>query len=286
MPNRNRYTWTYYKYPKLYNDYLTKLSKLPNFAYTIGQVEECPDTKRLHIQGYTEFTESTPIATIRSVLKGISSKACSVSKGNQQHNITYCSKSSSQILPPIEIGVPLPKNQGKRNDIHATIALVENTNSMRDVLSQSTSYLSVRMAEKYLQYKEKQRKIAPINFIWIHGVTGVGKTRYVYENYTDVFRPINYKWWEGYDCHKTVLIDDFRKTFCNWDELLRLTDIYPFRVETKGGSRHVKFTTIIFTSPEPPKDLWGFTEDIDQLLRRITKTIHLKKSRSYITLDF
>lgn len=278
MPFRDRYSWTYYKFPKFYKSYLTKLSKLPNFQYTIAQVEECPDTKRLHIQGYTEFTQSTPIATIRSVLSGISSNACKVSNGSQHSNIVYCSKSSSQVLPSFEIGTPLPKEQGKRNDIHSTIALVESTNSMRDVLSQSTSYLSVRMAEKYLQYKEKQREIKPINFIWIHGPTGVGKTRYVYDNYTDVFRPLNFKWWEGYDNHETVLIDDFRKTFCTWDELLRLTDIYPFRVETKGGSRHVKFTTIIFTSPEPPKDLWGFTEDVEQLLRRITKIIHLKKS--------
>ena len=133
MPNRNRYTWTYYKYPRLYESYLTKLSLLPFFQYSIAQVEECPKTKRIHIQGYTEFTESTSIQLMRSVLKGISSNACVVSMGTQQKNIIYCSKNDTQILPPIVIGKPLPNSQGKRNDIHLSIALVKKNQSIREI---------------------------------------------------------------------------------------------------------------------------------------------------------
>ncbi len=275
MPNRNRYSWTYYKYPELYENYLKKLSLLPGFQYTIGQVEECPDTKRHHIQGYTEFTQSTPIAVMRSVLVGISSDACQVSIGNQQSNIIYCSKIQSQILPPIVFGVPLPNQQGNRTDIHLSIALVKKTQSMKAVLEKSSSLQAVRMCEKYLQYMEVPRPINPINFIWISGGTGVGKTKLAFERYPNLFRPLTYKWWEGYDGHTTVLIDDFRKDFCKFHELITLTDIYPFRVQTKGGSRQVQFDTIIFTSPNPPNEMWEFREDINQLLRRITENIKM-----------
>jgi len=277
MPNRYRYSWTFYKMPELYENYLKKISLLPSFAYTIAQVEECPKTKRHHIQGYTEFHESTPIAVMRSVLVGISSDACQVSSGNQKQNITYCSKTDSQILPPIVFGVPLPNQQGKRTDINLTIALVKKTQSMKKVLMSGPSYLAIRMSEKYLQYMETPRPIMhnKLKFIWIHGKTGTGKTRYVYENYINVFRPVTYKWWESYDGDKTVLIDDFRKDFCKFHELLTLTDIYPFRVQTKGGSRQIQYDTIIFTSPIAPADMWIHREDINQLLRRITQTIKM-----------
>ena len=50
----------------------------------------------------------------------------------------------------------------------------------------------------------------------------------VYEENTNVFRPLNYKWWEGYDGHEVVLLDDIRKDFCKFHELLTLLDIYPY----------------------------------------------------------
>lgn len=273
MPNRNRYTWTYFKFPKLYESYLTKLSKLPFFQYSIASVELCPTTQRPHIQGYTEFTESTSIQLMRSVLSGISSDACCVSLGSQKKNIIYCSKTDTQILPPITIGIPLTIEQGKRNDIHLSIALVKKNQSIREICNVATSYQSIRICEKYLQYNESPRPINSINVIWIYGPTGTGKTRYAFHKYPDLFRPTTFKWWEGYDGHKTILIDDFRKDFCKFHELLTLTDIYPFRVEVKGTSRQVQFDTIIFTCPFPPTELYPYREDIKQFTRRIQSLI-------------
>ena len=113
-----------------------------------------------------------------------------------------------------------------------------------------------------------------INVIWIWGASQTGKTKYVYDNCPNPFRPLNFKWWEGYDGHKTVLIDDFRKDYCKYHELLTLLDIYPIRVETKGGSRQVQFDTIYITSPYSPEETYDTREDIFQLTRRITQVIH------------
>lgn len=276
MPNRNRYTWTYYKCPELYESYLDKISNLLNFQFSIAQVELCPKTKRVHIQGYTEFTESTPIAVMRSVLIGISSDACQVSKGTQAHNITYCTKKESQLMPPIERGIPAINEQGKRNDINKSMELIKSTGSMRQVVNSTSSYQAVRMCEKYLQYNEPERPILTSQrFIWISGPTGTGKTRYVYDHYNDIHRPVTFKWWDGYDQHETILLDDFRRDFCKFHELLTLTDIYPFRVETKGGTRQVQFTTIIITSPYEPEEVYSTREDVNQLVRRITDRIRI-----------
>jgi len=77
------------------------------------------------------------------------------------------------------------------------------------------------------------------------------------------------KWWEGYDAHENVIIDDMRGDFCKFHELLRMLDRYAYRIETKGGSRQFRAKTIIITSCYSPTEMFDTREDIQQLLRRI-----------------
>ena len=52
---------------------------------------------------------------------------------------------------------------------------------------------------------------------WRWGKAGLGKTRYVWEKHgLSVYTPTTYKWWEGYDGHKVVLIDEFRGDWCKF----------------------------------------------------------------------
>ena len=56
-------------------------------------------------------------------------------------------------------------------------------------------------------------------------------------------------------------------------ELLKLLDIYPYTVETKGGSRQIQATTFYITSCKPPEEVYNphafdKEERVDQLLRR------------------
>ena len=83
------------------------------------------------------------------------------------------------------------------------------------------------------------------------------------------------KWFEGYDGHKKVLIDDMRKDFMKFHELLRLLDRYPMRVEQKGTSRQFVANHIIITSAYNPAMLFETREDIHQLLRRIDNIEYL-----------
>ena len=85
----------------------------------------------------------------------------------------------------------------------------------------------------------------------------------------------NLKWWEGYDAHPNVLIDDFRKDFCTFHELLRILDRYPYRIEVKGTSRQLLAKRIIITCPYHPEIIYDTREDIGQLLRRITKIVYI-----------
>eukprot|EP00912_Choanoflagellata_sp_UC4_P001867 UC4_evm1s1199 len=193
-------------------------------------------------------------------------------KGQHEHQLNYSEKESSTLQA--EWGTP--KEQGKRTDLEVINEVIENNGTMADAIKVARNYQGIRTAELLFKYSEKPRPIKPIEVIWIYGDPGAGKTKYAYEMYPEIFRPLSYKWWEGYDGHKQVLLDDLRKSWCKYEELLKVLDIYPFRVETKGGSRQVQYDIIVITCPEPPEDFFICEENQLQLTRRINKVIHLE----------
>lgn len=151
---------------------------------------------------------------------------------------------------------------------------------MRAIVDLVDSYPAIRMAETILKYKEEPRTSKP--FVrWYWGASGTGKTRLAYEESDKDNRWIsgkNLKWFDGYDAHTNVIIDDFRGDFCTFHELLRLLDRYEIRVENKGGSRQFKPVDIWITSCYPPDAVYATREDIEQLLRRIDVITEFKKS--------
>lgn len=142
---------------------------------------------------------------------------------------------------------------------------------MREVAAEASSYQALRGAELLLKYVEKGRDFKP-TVRWFHGSTGSGKTRTAFELFPEAWISARgLKWWDGYDAHKAIIVDDFRKDFCTFHELLRILDRYPYRVETKGSSRQLLASEIIITCPWAPDVLYASRseEDVGQLMRRI-----------------
>ena len=193
----------------------------------------------------------------------------------------YCRKRDSEQI----IDCDERKKKGARIDIEDVKKILKETNSMIAVVEQASSVQSVRMAELWLKYNEPKRPIVHggIEVHWRWGKAGLGKTRYVWEKHgLSVYTPTTYKWWEGYDGHKVVLIDEFRGDWCKFGELLKLLDIYPYTVETKGGSRQIQATTFYITSCKPPEEVYNphafdKEERVDQLLRRLTTVTNLNE---------
>lgn len=78
----------------------------------------------------------------------------------------------------------------------------------------------------------------------------------------------NTKWWDGYDKQEFVILDDFRGSQMQFNELLRLLDRYQHRVEFKGGSRQFDSPNIIITSINHPKDPYGFLDKYTRLVKK------------------
>jgi len=219
--------------------------------------EKC-NTPHLHI--YFELKNAKRFSTLK---KEFLRANIQVAKGTQKQARQYVSKQNLVY----EWGEP--KKQGERTDVALARETLEDTGKIKEVSKLWVNHQTIRMCECYLKYNERQRNWKPL-VKWYHGPTHTGKSYSAHAESIDPFKPMSIKWWEGYDAHEHVILDDFRKEFCRFEELLKLLDSYPYRVECKGGSRQLLATQIIITSAYSPQQLYCDSEEnIDQLLRRI-----------------
>lgn len=270
MSGFRNWSFTDYSLSKDYKDCL-------KVSYLIYGLETCPSTGRKHHQGYFELKTQMTMSAIKKALKNTEIHL-EVSKGSAKKNKTYCSKES--VVE--EFGTP--KQQGKRNDITEVIDELKEGATMRQITSNPKSYQSIKIAETWLKYHEKKRTWKP-EVYWYYGPPGTGKSmRALEEAGPDCYTlGSNGKWFEGYDGHEHIVIDDFRENMMPFNSLLRLLDRYEYRFEHKGGSRQCLATAIWITSPSHPKYVYeNSKEDMNQLLRRIDEIIYFEKNHSEV----
>lgn len=223
-----------------------------------------------HLQGYIYYQNKKEWNVLKREIPRAHIEIC---RGTSQDNIQYCKKEGNFV----ERGEP-PK-QGNRVDIHRVIRECENGANMRHITQNARNLQGIQIAEKWLKYNEDVRDFQP-EVIWLWGPSGVGKSRTARELAEgDIYtKNDGSKWWEGYDAHETVILDDFRDSWWSITETLRILDRYECRIECKGGSRQLLARKIIITSIFPPHFMYrnAAGEPIEQLLRRITTVTELR----------
>jgi len=240
-----------------------------NYKYIIIG-DEVGENGNPHLQGYIQFASPTSFNTIKHhIPKGHIEKA----KGSARANYEYCSK---EKIFYEEGDRP---NPGKRTDIDGIKTYIQETDNptMVDIITNnSTNNQTIKYAESLLKYLEKGRTTKP-RVLWYYGDTGTGKTHTAYEEHPDAYIKDNdFHFFEGYDAHKTVIIDDMRYDTFKYNALLKMLHKYPNRVNVKGASRQNLAQTIIITAPQSPYEMFEgrVTENIGQLIRRIDEIRH------------
>lgn len=242
--------------------------------YKLLGLEIGKESKLPHYHLYIEHANAVYFTSLK---KKFPRANIQVAKGNVEQIKTYLGK---------DIGVEKveesgePKYQGKRTDITRVRNLLEEGGTMRELIPAVGGVQSVRMAAIWLTYFEEPRDFCP-DVYWIYGGSGLGKTQLAYKmgyEFNPNERPFklmsNRKWWEGYDRHEVVIIDELREDCFRISELLELMDRYEYRVENKGGSRQMVAKHIIITSPKSPANLFfGHGENVYQIERRCKKII-------------
>lgn len=246
--------------------------------YIVGQEEMCPTTKKKHYQLYVKYSKGI---SMKYVKECFGNKAhIEIAKGTDEECIKYCTKEESRTGNwTIEAGEL--KTKGQRSDLSRVKEIIKEGGNMRDICEEASNYQALKGGELLLKYMETERDWMP-EISWFYGETGTGKTKTAMEIFSEKkerwISGRNLKWWDGYDGHKDVIIDDFRADFCTFHELLRILDRTPFRIENKGGTRQLLAKRIIITSCYHPADVYNTREDIGQLLRRITTIKEFKKA--------
>jgi len=250
------------------------LNNYTDLEYTAVQAIECRylcvgkevgEAGTPHLQGYIHFENPRSFKAVKKLLMRAHLEPA---KGNPKQASDYCKKDGNYI----EIG-ECP-SQGTRTDLDNVREVISRTGRMADVVDVATSYQSVKMAEQILKYKEKPRNWKP-TIKWFWGASGTGKSKRAYEELgDDCYTCMSTgRWFDGYDGHENVLIDDMRRDFMKFHEFLRLIDRYAMKVETKGGTRQFLAKNVIITSCYHPRELFKTREDVFQLIRRIDEIV-------------
>lgn len=231
-----------------------------------------------HLQGYVYWANARALSAVRARFAGAHVEPA---KGTPAQAAAYCHKEDPN---PWTFG-ELP-GAGKRSDLAAVRVLLKEKGSMREVAEVATSFQAIRGGELLLKYIEPRRTWKP-TVRWYWGPTGSGKTRRACEEAGEDrwMSGRSLQWWDGYDGHTKIILDDFRGDFCPFHTLLRYLDRYECRVEVKGGSRQLLARDIWITSCSSPDKVYpGCSERVDQLLRRIDIVVELRDVSGCTTL--
>jgi len=285
--------WVYTVYnadnPTDTSDFTSKLRGSTSFRGLCHQLEKCPETDRIHLQGYAEWEKPQRL----SALKKLSGRAhWEPAKGTREQCIAYCNKVQTRHSGNIcDTSLQGRATQGKRNDLleftlgitRGEITRDEVFSDRPDLICKYAKGLSELFNWRARLDRQGDREL-DVRVLW--GDAGVGKTRYAYASSEpeDVFilnkSNSGNLWWDNYEGQRTLIIDDFY----GWVEhstLLRILDRYPFRLEIKGSTTWAAWKQVYITSNRHPSTWYSksfdWTEDM-ALQRRLDRIFECRKS--------
>lgn len=195
----------------------------------------------------------------------------------------HCKDCPPPLEGPYTYGV-CPKGSGDRTDLVALREAAKSGKRKRDMIEDDvllpTYAKHMKLAHLAQSLYPPQPK--PKRVVLLYGPSGCGKTRHVYDTYSveDLYaKPVDDKFWfDGYDQHPTVLLDDFagRVSKLSLVNLLRLLDRYPIQLPFKGGYVWFSPDNIYITSNIHPREWYEWARRETQyaaLARRITQVV-------------
>lgn len=208
--------------------------------------------------------------------------------GSAEQARIYCTKLESRIGGPwsfgrLKIDEPVVSEQGRRTDLEALAAAIAMEGMKVDeavplnAKAVARYYKGLKFLEAYYVkiHTPKWRKIETVA-IW--GPTGTGKTRKAIEIAGEDFYILHKSnnkqlWFDGYVGQGTLIMDEFRGSWCPFEVMLRILDGHPYMPEQKGGHVWAAYTKIIITSNIDPRKWYSEHHVPDQspLFRRISQ---------------
>lgn len=227
-----------------------------------------------HLQGYVQFKVKKRFGAVKQ-MDAFTRAHLEIAHGSAEQNVRYCTKDGEYV----EFGEYTKR--GARTDLAAVKQAIDAGASELEIAEDYFEcwVKNYKAFERYRLLKGERIRSKPMVILLI-GLTGTGKTRYVFDQPDD--RPLyvwadsgtKTVWFDGYDNHERVLFDDFDSNLIPYRLMLRLLDRYPMNVPVKGGYKPWNPKKIFITTNVDP-ELWYPERDISHLKRRIDQIIKL-----------
>lgn len=229
-----------------------------------------------HIQGYIELTKPTRLNNMVTWLRGAHFEN---RNGTREQAKTYCEKEDTRVEGPWTRGSWDTGGTGTRNDL-LTIKRKLDEGINESTIADDHFGEWLRFHKGFREYKKLKTGHrtwkTEVHVLW--GDSGTGKSRKCLEEAPNAYWKTRDEWWDAYDGHEDIIIDDFYG-WLPYDFLLRLLDRYPLDVGAKGGFRRFVGRRIFLTSNKSPEEWYPNITDKTALLRRIDYRTHYNKPR-------
>lgn len=242
-------------------------------TYAVGQLEEGEDTHRQHLQAFLQLRNPQRLSWLKRHVH--STAHWEPMRGTAEQAAAYCKKDETRIQGPWEYGTITVR--GKRMGLDEAVKMVTSGAPLREVI-EAFPVVWVHHGRGLLDLRQRlnldcdRREFGEEGpEVWVlWGPSGTGKSRFVASNWPNAFWKIpGDKWWDGYDQHETVVLDDFKDGDLRLTDLQRLLDRYPLWVEVKGGAVPMLARRYVITSNSHP-EAWYPKADVHKtILRRI-----------------
>jgi len=256
------------------------LEEIHGYTYLTFGREVAPTTGTRHLQGYIRFRDGKSLRSARRILNGAHVEVARTIR----QAIEYCHKEGDFV----EFG-QRPVDDDERGDNEkarwekAWTKAKDGDIEDIDADIRVRCYGTLRRIEK--DYMATPEPLASPCGIWVHGLSGLGKTFAVYQAYPDLYCKNASKWWDGYQNQDIVLFDDFDPQCGTWaGRFLKIwADERPFIGDIKGGSIFIRPKKFIITSQYSIEECFGEVQTRMALSRRF-RVIEMREPREELNL--
>lgn len=259
-------------------------SKAKNWCFTLNnpeadEVKEAPAYDYLvigketgsegtpHLQGYISLKTRCYLSALK---KWLPRAHFEVMKGTPRQASDYCKKDGDfqedGVLPEEQTKAATVKRKALYDEAYELAKQGKFDEIDKEIYIRHRGNLLAIHAES----KEPPKTLDDETMaVWIHGATGVGKSKKAREDYPGAYYKMCNKWWDSYNDEQYVLIEDIDPDHCKYlaHHLKIWCDRYPFKAEYKGGSKDIRPKKIIITSNYTPQQCFN-SIDLPPILRR------------------
>lgn len=261
-------------------------------GYCVVGEEVAPETGTPHLQGYVYWPSDKSWAYMKAILPHAH---LDKAKGNPMQNYKYCTKDGKFV----EFGIEArPRSIGRteRKEKPNYWELVSSGCTERDLVACGaiTTISQLRFVRelggmvsrnRFRGRHGQENRERPIDFIWVTGPPGSGKSLWVYNQILDFgatphIRYVGFpRWWNGIQDEgpsPTVWFDElYDLGEADLSKFLTMFDHGAIDVELKGGHATIRPKMVIVTSTTAPADLpleWSRDRrtHLKAIVRRIT----------------